>query len=309
MIGKKVLSFVLSFIVSMGLSSSFVVAQTSLEAPIFVDPRYQPQYPPRFFESGGPREKFDRNRHLKIGIVIRNRTHMGMTEIINNIFSVSPFDRYREFFVFANGDEAMRQVRGNSQFITAYDGFGRRIGGGFDWESMRVRAGLVVLDVNDYEFRRTGTLGYAFNQTAVTQKSTILHELGHVLGDLGDEYSINEMETEDEMKDLMTKMGKEYEYRYGRQWTKMRANLEYRTRNPFKWFPLIEQGFLPGVEENLRVKMKDGIDVGIYLIPSSVCVMNHPQKSEGKFCPVCQLQIIDRIAELTGVRTPWHDFY
>jgi len=61
--------------------------------------------------------------------------------------------------------------------------------------------------------------------------------------------------------------------------------------------------------EVLAAEMKEGEDIGIYSIPSSVCVMNHPEKSNGRFCPVCQLQLIDRISQLTGTKTPWHEYY
>lgn len=286
----------------------FAAAALQGDPAAYIDPRYRVPYPPRFFETGGPKVKYDPARHLKLGIVIRNRTDMDMHYIIESIMTTAPFDRYRDFFVFTNADEATRDVRLNNQFITTYDGYGRRIGGGFDWTVMRVRAGLVVLDVNDYEWKRSGTLGYAFKQTAITQKSTILHELGHVLGDLGDEYSIGEQEHQEVLDRLLRSLGKEYAYRMGRDWTRVRANLEYRTRSPFKWFPLAEEGFIPeGVF--CRVEIKDDHDVGQFAVPAPYCVMNHPEKSEGKFCPVCQLQLIARIARYTGCTTPWDDYY
>lgn len=276
--------------------------------PVFIEPRYQVKYPAHFFELGGKKVKYDRNKHLKMGIVIRNRTDLSVPYIIQTIFQTAPFDRYRDFFVFANADEAMRQTRQNNHFITTYDSYAHRIAGGFDWTAMRVRAGLVVLDVNDYEWKRSGTLGYSFEQTAVTQKSTILHELGHALADLGDEYSVGEQENEEVMNELLRSLGKEYAYRMGRGWTRIRDNLEYRTRNPLKWFPLVEQGFLPDGHFN-RVKISDGHDVGLFVAPSPVCTMNNPAKSAGKFCPVCQLQIIAKIAQYTGCETPWDDYY
>lgn len=276
--------------------------------PVFIEPRYRVEYAPRFFELGGERVKYDPVRHLKIGIVINNRTEMNVKDIIDVIFSTSPIDRYRDFFVFANSDEVMREVRQNNHFITTYDCYGRRIGGGFDWTAMRVRAGLVVLDVNDYEWQRSGALGYAFKKTAITQKSTILHELGHVLGGLGDEYSVGERGHDEVYKQLLEALGKEYAYRMGRGWMEVKENLEYRTRNPLKWAPLIEQGHLP-VGEFVRVELQNNHDVGRFAIPSPQCVMNHPEKSDGKFCPVCQLQIISRIAKFTGCSTPWDEYY
>jgi len=275
---------------------------------VFIDPRYRVPYPPRYFETGGPKVKYVPQRHLRMGIVVRNRTDMHMQYIIDAVFQTAPLDRYRDFFVFANAEEALREVRLNNQFITTYDSNGRRIGGGFDWTSMKVRAGLVVLDVNDYEWKRSGSLGYAFKQTAVTQKSTILHELGHVLGDLGDEYSVGQQEQQEALDNLLRSLGKEYAYRMGRGWNQVKANLEYRTRDYFKWTPLVKQGFLvDGLYK--RVEIKDEHDVGRFAIPSAKCVMNHPEKSEGKFCPVCQLQLIDKIAQFTGCNTPWDDYY
>jgi hypothetical protein len=278
------------------------------EIAAFFDPRYEVQYPPRFFSLGGERVKYDHNLHLKIGIVINNRTEMNVKDIINIIFSVAPFDRYRDFFVFANSDEVMREVRQNNHYITTYDSYARRIGGGFDWSAMRVRAGLVVLDVNDYEWQKSGALGYAFKKTAITQKSTILHELGHVLGNLGDEYSVGEVGHDDVYKELLQALGKEYAYRMGRGFQEVKENLDYRTRNPLKWAPLIQQGFLPE-GEFVRVELKDNHDVGRFAIPTGMCCMNHPEKSEGQFCPVCQLQIISRISKFTGCPTPWDELY
>ncbi|MFC1808616.1 hypothetical protein ACFL3D_00650 [Candidatus Omnitrophota bacterium] len=278
------------------------------EVPVFIDPRYRVEYPPRFFSLGGEREYYVPERHLKIGIVINNRTEMDVKEIIRIIFSTSPLDRYRDFFVFANSNEVTREVRLNNHFITTYDAYGRRIGGGFDWTAMRVRAGLVVLDVNDYEWQRSGALGYAFKRTAITQKSTILHELGHVLGGLGDEYSIGEQAHNEVLEDILRSMGKEYAYRFGRGWTEIKDNLEYRTRNPLKWAPLIKQGHIPA-GAFLRVELQENHDIGRFAIPCPQCVMNHPEKSDGQFCPVCQLQIISRISQFTGCPTPWDDYY
>jgi len=166
MMRVKILSIIFSvlIIVSNGVFSETIAPE------VFIEPRYQVTYSKSFFKLGGSIVKYRQNRHLKIGIIIRNRTDFSIKHIIETIFSVAPFDRYRDFFVFANADEATREIRQRNQFISTYDSYGRRIGGGFDWSAMRVRAGLVVLDVNDYEWKRSGSLGYAFKQTAITQK-------------------------------------------------------------------------------------------------------------------------------------------
>ena len=69
-----------------------------------------------------------------------------------------------------------------------------------------------------------------------------------------------------------------------------------------KWNGLIEQGFLP----NRRIERIEIVnDYWIedrFMIPSNNCYMNnHRNPEDDRYCPVCQLAIIDRISQLSGV--------
>lgn len=273
----------------------------------FFEPRYTYEYPEDFFEPGGPIVKFNPKLHLKIGIVVRNKSQMSMREIINVIFRVPPFDRYRYFFVFVSEDDVDKGMRQSDFYLRAYDSYGRVIPGGFDIGTSSVRAGLIVLNIDDYEFTKTGTKGYSYNNVAVAQKETVLHELGHALANLGEEYSIREKDDERyAMKDVLNQLGVSYEHGKHQVWNTERANIEYRSRKVLKWQPLIEQGFLTS-ERIPRVQIENGADVGRFLIPSGECVMNRIVDIDTQYCPVCQLQIIESICRLSGATPPWEE--
>ena len=68
---------------------------------------------------------------------------------------------------------------------------------------------------------------------------------------------------------------------------------------------LVEQGFLPNSRIE-RIEMVNGMDRGKFMIPSNNCYMNnHRNPEDDRYCPVCQLAIIDRISQLSGVTFPW----
>jgi len=271
---------------------------------VFED-RYNFEYPKDFFRQGGARVKFNQNFHLKVGIVIKNRSSMSIPEIIYEVFALAPLDRYRDFFVFVNQHDVVRGVRNKDFFIRGYNGYGRAIPGGFDIGESSIRAGLIVLNVEHFEFAKTGTKGYAKNKTATAQKMTILHELGHAFANLGDEYSIKENERDLEKREALLTIGLSYEHMQYKIWNTEYPNIDYRSHKILKWQPLVDQGFMSR-RRFPRVQLKDGSDTGRFLTPTDKCIMNRILHDKMEFCPVCQLQIIDRIAQLTGAIPPWY---
>ena len=281
-------------------------SETDYPAPVY-DSRYERNYDKGFFLLGGERVRFNKNLHLKIGVVIRNKSRMDIKDIIAVIFSSAPFDRYREFFVFVLQEDIDKAKRSRNYFIKAYDSSARAVPGGYDVSSSSVRAGLVVLKVDDPTFSNTQTLGYAQNKLAVAQKITILHELGHVLADLADEYSVNLDSSSREAKDALLKsVGMPVDYHKNLVWNTEHANLDYRTRKFLKWQPLIDSGIISDKREN-RVQIDENKDVGRFVIPTERCIMNRIVGEHMSFCPVCQLQIIDAICRLSGVNPPWEE--
>jgi len=208
----------------------------------FFEERYAYDYPDDFFKYGGQKITYNPRLHLKIGIVVRNHSRMHITEIIRHIFSVAPLERYRHFFVFLDYRDIRRITRLKNSYIDAYNAYGSKVPGGYDIGSSSVRAGLKVLRVDDYEFTKTGTLGYARGKVGVAQKMTILHELGHLLAHLGDEYSRPEESAEQKELDfILESLGVGLKYRKFKVWRTEHANIDYRSHKVLKWHPLIEQ--------------------------------------------------------------------
>lgn len=271
----------------------------------FYDPRYEFDYNKSFFKKGGERVRFNRNLHLKIGIIVKNKSSMRMGEVISVVFSVAPFDRYRDFFVFVEHRDVERAKRNRDYYIRAYNSYGNVIPGGYDVSTSSVRAGLVVLEVNDPTFDNTGTLGYSKDKLAVAQKITILHELGHALAGLADEYSIDlDSQSRKKREAVQKSAGIPVDYHKYKVWHTDQPNIEYRHRKFLKWQPLIDKGIIPD-EKIKRVQIEDGQDRGRFLIPTKKCIMNRIIGEDMEFCPVCQLQIIDSICAHTGVIPPW----
>ena len=112
-------------------------------------------------------------------------------------------------------------------------------------------------------------------------EDSILHEIGHAFAELADEYS------------------------HPRASNFAAVNLEDRSMHRPKWNRLIEQGLLPGRRIE-RVETVKGLDRGKFIIPSNNCYMNnHRNPGDDRYCPVCQLAIIDRISQLSGAAVPW----
>ncbi len=281
------------------------VSAETIDESLFFEDRYLCSYPKDFFSTGGQKVKYNHRLNLKIGIIVRNRSQMEMSEVIDEIFSVAPFDRYRDFFVFVNQRDVDRGVRNRDHYIRAFNHTGREIPGGFDIGETSIQAGLIVLNVENFEFTKTGTKGYSRAKTATAQKMTILHELGHAIANLGDEYSIKENEYDIEKREAYKTIGMSYERMYHKVWNTEYPNTDYRSHSMLKWQPLINQGFM--LHRRIpRVQIQEGTDVGRFLIPSPVCLMNRILNDDMEFCPVCQLQIIDKICQLSGAIPPWY---
>ena len=113
-----------------------------------------------------------------------------------------------------------------------------------------------------------GILGFTEGKKASVTETTLLHEFGHALAKLADEYD----------HERASDAGK--------------SNID-EAGPPPKWTPLIEQGFLgPPVPRKEKV------------IPSDNCHMNN-QPTDNRWCPVCQLVLIAKICELSGALAPW----
>ncbi len=307
MIRRYLFFFFPVFFLFMPLFSSYSAhAENYDEEACFFEDKYMVEYPRDFFRTGGKKVHYNSALHLKIGVVVKNQSGMLINEIIDEIFSRSPFDRYRDFFIFLRESDIRRAKRRRNYFVSAYDSYGRSIPGGFNIAEGAVRAGLVVLDANSYEFSKTGTLGYSRNKLATAQKITILHEFGHALAGLGDEYSINDDKNSGGKREALASIGISYDYIRSKVWEREYPNIDYRSHKILKWEPLIIQGFLPR-ERIKRVEIMGGADSGRFLIPSHKCIMNRIGGNDIGFCPVCQLQIIDAICSMTGVVPPWYD--
>jgi hypothetical protein len=126
--------------------------------------------------------------------------------------------------------------------------------------------GSVFLRFRDPRSFDPGVLGYAKGCEAFVSEISLLHEFGHAFARLADEYP------EGSALDA--------------------ANLARAV--PVPWEPLIRGGALP---DPFR---RDAS----FLIPSAHCYMaNRP--SPTRYCPVCQLEIHARMAELAGAPLPW----
>jgi len=126
--------------------------------------------------------------------------------------------------------------------------------------------GTVFLHFKDPTTFAKGVLGYTMGCNAFVQGASLLHEFGHAFAALGDEYAEGSQEPA--------------------------ANLFRQPAVP--WLPLIASDLLPSPLHR---------DAGFF-IPSDNCYMNN-SPAQNRYCPVCQLAILARIAELTGGRPPW----
>jgi len=126
--------------------------------------------------------------------------------------------------------------------------------------------GTVFLHFKDPTTFAKGVLGYTMGCNAFVQGESLLHEFGHAFAALGDEYPEGSQEPA--------------------------SNLFRQPAVP--WLPLVSSDLLPAPLH------RDSA----FFIPSDNCYMNN-SPAQNRYCPVCQLAIHARIAELTGGRLPW----
>lgn len=126
--------------------------------------------------------------------------------------------------------------------------------------------GTVFLHFKDPSSFQQGVLGYTAGCHAFVQGASLLHEFGHAFARLGDEY-------EDGSRDDAPNLFK---------------------REPASWSPLVDARLLPP-------PLRRDAD---FLVPSDNCFLNN-RPTQDRFCPVCQLEIHARIAELAGAPLLW----
>jgi hypothetical protein len=126
--------------------------------------------------------------------------------------------------------------------------------------------GTVFLHFKDPTSFAKGVLGYTAGCHAFVQGASLLHEFGHAFAGLGDEYADGSQDSA--------------------------ANLFRQPTVP--WMPLVASSLLPAPLQ------RDSA----FFIPSDNCYLsNNPAQS--RYCPVCQLEIHARIAELAGAPLAW----
>ena len=126
--------------------------------------------------------------------------------------------------------------------------------------------GTVFLHFKDPASFDKGVLGYTTGCHAFVQGASLLHEFGHAFARLGDEYP-------DGSRDGA-------------------ANLFRQAAVP--WMPLVSSAILSAPLH------RDSE----FFIPSDNCYLNN-NPSQSRYCPVCQLEIHARMAELAGAPLPW----
>lgn len=124
----------------------------------------------------------------------------------------------------------------------------------------------VFLHFKDPSSFEKGVLGFTSGCHAFVQGASLLHEFGHAFARLGDEY-------EDGSRDDA-------------------ANLWRKPEVP--WMPLVGSGLLA------NPLLRDAE----FFVPSNDCFLGN-SPTQGRFCPVCQLEIHARLAELAGAPLPW----
>lgn len=248
--------------------------------------RYAFNYPRDFFSSGGKEVEFDASAYNKIGVLVTNRTTRTLSEITRMIFSAPPFDRYKRFFYLRIEDEFREDMASNNTLSTrAYDYNGRPINGGLPISEGKGSFNLIFLKFGMREVIQCSCNGATIHTNqgnfSFVGEDSILHEIGHAFAGLADEYS------------------------HPKASNFAAVNLEDRQAGNLKWKALIGQGFLPDRRIE-RIEVIGGLDRGRFLVPSNDCYMNnHRNPNDDRYCPVCQIAIIDRISQLSGATLPW----
>lgn len=129
------------------------------------------------------------------------------------------------------------------------------------------RDGTVYLRFRDPDHFERGVLGYTRGCEATVTALSIPHEVGHALATLADEYPGGSR--------------------------RRAANLA--TERPVPWTALVRSGVVP----DPPLSRGEG-----FWVPTDSCHMNNRLAAPG-YCPVCQLGILARISELTGLDPPW----
>lgn len=235
-------------------SSPSAAAAVTRRVRLENDARYRHSFHRDFFEAGrAPAVPFDPSRR-RIGITIEPGPGMSPGQVAGPIFAAAPFDRYRELF----------HLRLASEFPEprAYDSYGNAMGE-VPWDDSD---GTVFLRFREPEDLPENVLGVTRGCDALVMPVSLLHELGHALARLGDEYEGGNADD--------------------------RVNLSRQPEAP--WAPLVAAGHLPPPFR------RDAA----FFIPSDACHMGNRPGAAG-FCPVCQLEIHARICALTGAPLPW----
>jgi hypothetical protein len=111
-----------------------------------------------------------------IGITVETGPGVTLSEAGYAIFSVSPFDRYRDWFRLRRAEEFPA--------AKAYDSYGNAMGEA-PYDDLD---GTVFIRFRDPRSFQKGVLGYTKGCEAFVTGISLLHELGHAFAGLGDEY-------------------------------------------------------------------------------------------------------------------------
>lgn len=250
--------------------------QRRLDAPD-TDTRFTAPYPPGFFDAGGLPVRFAEGEHARVGILVDpGQSGLDLASIASRVFAISPFDRYRDFFFLRVIAEYEEDLSRGVPRPRAYDSQGTFLPSGM---AVSVLDGTFVVRFALLQELMPGVTGVTRGREAQVTLGSLVHEVGHAFAQLADEYD------DPRAGDL----GK--------------ANLESRDAGTLKWQPLVDRGFLPQGRFP-REQVIDGKDTGAYVVPSDNCFMNN-QPIDSRYCPVCQLEVVDRICRLTGAARPW----
>ncbi|MGR3179324.1 MAG: hypothetical protein ACUZ8E_14845 [Candidatus Anammoxibacter sp.] len=258
----------------------------SIKAQAQHNEQYTFKYPKDFFYNDRAVMQFNPSKHRKIGVLIQNQTNRSLPDIVNMIFNTSPFDRYKHFFYFRIVNELNEDMANNNVHATrAYDYSGKPISGGLSATQGNGAFNMTFIKFGLQDVIRCSCKGVTISTNqgnfAFVGEDSILHEIGHAFAGLADEYS--------------HPAASEF----------MAINIEDRNARMLKWNGLLQQGFLPNKRVK-RVELINGVDKGRFLIPSDNCYMNnHGNPKDNRYCPVCQIAIIDRISQLASIETPW----